>query len=263
MAGLTGKTISSSFKSLLRVDDDTNGVNSTLEKVTDGEGTESCLKLSTSKVTIQSTSGNSNDAFTVYNNGGNNLLRVDSTNSIVKVNSGQEIANTQYATFKIDNTYSTNFAAGYHYPLFFGSTPGVADGSPTNLDNGADPETSLTTATDAHMWSQFFWYVTDDITIDSITSIEGADAASGDTTRFHLMGYTFNSGSTTCLASGVIIASNTQTVNAGYEQLYKSVWSVDSSYEDVDAGKVILATFEQDGTNSDYSAIVTVKYHTR
>lgn len=108
-----------------------------------------------------------------------------------------------------------------------------------------------------------FWYVPDDITIDSITSIEGADAASGDTTRFHLMGYTFNSGSTSCLASGVIIASSTQVVNAGREQIYKSTWSVDSSYEDVDSGKVILATFEQDGTNSDYSAIVTVKYHTR
>ena len=43
MAGLTGKSIASAYKSLLRVDDDTNGINTGLEFVTDGEGTKSAL----------------------------------------------------------------------------------------------------------------------------------------------------------------------------------------------------------------------------
>ena len=43
MAGLTGKTIASNYKSLLRVDDDSNGIDATIESVTDGEGTNSAL----------------------------------------------------------------------------------------------------------------------------------------------------------------------------------------------------------------------------
>ena len=50
MAGLTGVKPSASYKSLLRVDDSTNGIDGTLEVVTDGEGTESPLKISSSTV---------------------------------------------------------------------------------------------------------------------------------------------------------------------------------------------------------------------
>ena len=46
MAGLTGKTIASNYKSLLRINDDTNGIDNSLELVTDGEGTYSAIKLS-------------------------------------------------------------------------------------------------------------------------------------------------------------------------------------------------------------------------
>ena len=46
MAGLTGKSIASAYKSILRVDDDSNGIDATVEAITDGEGTKSALKLS-------------------------------------------------------------------------------------------------------------------------------------------------------------------------------------------------------------------------
>ena len=89
--------------------------------------------------------------------------------------------------------------------------------------------------------------------------MEGADAATGDTTRMHLMSYDFNSGDTDVLENGTLVAHNSDVTNAGYEQPYLSTWTVDSGA--ITAGKVILATFRSDSVNSDYSINITVKYH--
>ena len=47
----------------------------------------------------------------------------------------------------------------------------------------------------------------------------------------------------------------------GYENIIYE--SISPSSADVDAGKVCIATFESNGTNSDYSVNITVKYHIR
>ena len=90
-------------------------------------------------------------------------------------------------------------------------------------------------------------------------SIEGADAATGDTTRMHLMSYDFASGVTNCLTNGTLLAHNSDVTNAGSEQPYLSTWTIDSS--SVASGKVILALFRSDSINSDYSVNIKVKYH--
>ena len=105
------------------------------------------------------------------------------------------------------------------------------------------------------------WYVQDSIIIDAVTSIEGADASTGDTTRMHLMSFTLNSGSTACLEAGSVLAYNSDVTNAGNEQAYKSTWTIGTS--GVNAGKVILAFFRSDSVNSDYSLNITIKYHLR
>ena len=102
-------------------------------------------------------------------------------------------------------------------------------------------------------------YVPDNISVDAVYSIEGADAATGDTTRFHLMSYTFNSGSTSCLTSGTLVAHSDDTTNAGSEQVYKSTWNIDNA--SVAGGKVLICTFESDSVNSDFTYQAIVKYH--
>ena len=100
------------------------------------------------------------------------------------------------------------------------------------------------------------------IYIDAVYSLEGADAnnsGGADTTRMHLMGFDFNSGSTSCLTNGILLAHNSDVTNEGNEQIYLSTWTVDSP--SVLSGKVIVATFESDTVNSDYSLNVKVKYH--
>ena len=50
MATLTGKLISNSYKDLLQVSNSNSGVDSTVRFVSDGEGTNSALKISNSEV---------------------------------------------------------------------------------------------------------------------------------------------------------------------------------------------------------------------
>ena len=266
MAGLTGKTISTSYKSLLRVDDDSSGVGTASRDVTDGEGTKTSLKLWDDGLKVRPQNDDISGVFSVANKAGTNIFVVSTTDSVVKVNAGQEIANTQYAYFGVNYPDFSHASANTHYPIpFSAGSGGASAGNDVDFGTGTDPDTTFTTAdTDTQLASQLvpmLWYVQDDIAIDAVTSIEGADTSSGDTTRMHLMSFTFNSGSTSALASGSVLAYNSDVTNAGSEQAYKSTWTVGST--DVDAGKVILAFVRSDSVNSDYSLNITVKYHLR
>ena len=264
MAGLTGKSIASAYKSILRIDDDTNGLDTSLESITDGEGTKSALQLCDDNLRVTPQNDDSTAAFEVRAKGGTPLLSVDTTNSVVKAGVGQFNALTQYAYFGVNYADFSSPAANTHYPIPFSAASGGATlTNDVDFGTGTDPDTTFTTAdTDTQYASQIvpcMWFVPDNISIDSVTSIEGADAATGDTTRMHLMSFTFNSGSTSCLASGEVLASNSDTTNAGNEQAYKSTWTINSA--SVSANKVILAFIRSDSVNSDYSVNITVKYH--
>jgi len=170
---------------------------------------------------------------------------------------------TLYADFSIGYAESTSFTAGYHEALTFQSANYGTNNFNPHFGNDPDPETSFTTSTSTGKKAAglvpCLWYVPNNITIDAVYSLEGADAATGDTTRMHLMSYTFTSGSTSALTSGTLLAHNSDVTNDGNEQAYLSTWTVDSA--SVAAGKVIVATFECDTANSDYSLNVKVKYH--
>ena len=269
MAGLTGKSIASAYKSILRVDDDANGIDATAEAITDGEGTKSALSLADDHVLVQPQNDENTTAFRVRAKAGTSLLAVDSTNSVVKAGVGQFNVLTQYAYFGLASAgISSANVAGTHYPLYFGGAIGysgtTAIGDQLSIfGTGTDPATTVTTAdaTDqrASQLVPFMMYVPDNISVDAVYSIEGADAATGDTTRFHLMSYTFNSGSTSCLTDGTLVAHSDDTTNAGSEQVYKSTWNIDNA--SVAGGKVLVCTFESDSVNADYTYQAIIKYH--
>jgi hypothetical protein len=171
-----------------------------------------------------------------------------------------------YAYFGIGNGISANWAANTHIALpFMGYPQSSALADNPSFGTSTDPATTLTTAdganTDASLFVACMWYVPDNIVIDAVYSLEGADNATGSATRMHLMSYTFTSASTSCLTEGVVVASNSDVTNAGSEQAYLSEWTIDSNYSSVAAGKVILATFRCDDNTSDFSVNTVVKYH--
>ena len=264
MAGLTGVTISGGYKSLLRVNDNSNGVDGTVKAVTDGEGTESALGLCDDVVQVRPQDDDNTTAFYVRRKDGSPLLAADTTNNVVKAGVGQFNVLTQYAYFHEHFLVTTANTAGYHYPLTFGTSSIIGVADQINIfGNGTDPAATVTTAdaTDQRAANllNHLMYVPDNISVDSVVSLEGADAATGDTTRFHLMSYTFNSGSTSCLTDGTLVAHSDDTTNAGSEQVYKSIWNIDSA--SVSGGKVLICTFESDSVNSDFTYQAIIKYH--
>ena len=258
---LTGKTLANTYKDLLKVDNSNNGVDSTGRRITDGQGNNSCVQISDDTLKITPQNDNTTTTLVVTNSSNSALFSVDSTNS--RVNALGNKVNTQYATFSIGNTEASTLADDTHQAIPFASASFGTKNYPPAFGTGTDPATTFTTsdgnATRASDLVPCLWYVMDDISIDSVISIEGADNATGDTTRMHLFSYDFTSGSTSALSNGTLLAHNNDVTNAGSEQAYTGSWTVDSAA--VSSGKVILAFFRSDSINSDYSLQLTVKYH--
>ena len=170
---------------------------------------------------------------------------------------------TLYAYFGCEAGQMSGIALGTHYAIPFQNTVISSGQNDVDFGTGTDPATTFTTAdTDTQYASQIvpmIWYVPDNVYIDAVYSIEGADNATGDTTRMHLMSYEYTSGSTSTLADGTVLAANSDVTNAGNEQTYLSTWTVSSN--SVAAGRVILAFIRADSVNSDFSLNIVVKYH--
>jgi len=258
---LTGKTPASTYKDLLYVDNSNTGVDSTSRSVKSGNGTESSLLVSDRSLKVKSNTNNTT-ALEVVNASDAEKFKVDTTNNQVKA-LGHHV-NTMYVNFGISGSISSGWAANKHYAVpFAGNNHSSTVQDDFTFGTGTDPDTSFTTAaasaTNAATIVPVMWFIPDNISIDAVYSIEGADAATGDTTRMHLLSYDFTSGSTSALTNGTLLAHNNDVTNAGSTKSYLSKFTVDSA--SVSSGKVIVATFESDSINSDYTINLTVKYH--
>ena len=258
---LSNKTIASTFKDLLYINNSNNGFDSNIDQIRTGNGNGSSLFLSTNNFKVQPTTDSTTNSV-IYDKDGNILFQVDSTNDSVKA-LGSHV-NTQYAHFGIVYGDATQYTANTHFAIpFAGVNGGVNYTNDVDFGTGTDPDDSFTTAnTDTQYAAKIvpmMWRIPDNISIDSVSHIEGASSASGDTTRMHLKSFDFTSGSTSALTNGTLLAHSSDITNDGNEQAYLANWTVDSA--SVTAGKVILCFFRSDSVSSDYSINVTVKYH--
>ena len=271
MPTFTGKTFSSFYKNLLGLNQSSNtGVDATRRVIHDGAGQSTSVSLSDDVLSVQPITHNTTGTFLVKNQGGNNILAVDTTNSKVLGGTSQTSLNTQYVYFGADYANASAYAADTHYGIPFnhgGSNVTLAamGTSSTSSFNDTNPATSLTISTNAQLYANVYWLVMDNITIDGVTWIHSHDVAATNNTCAHLMGYTVDlaNGSTGGdLSSGVVLADGATVVNGGYEAIYYQEMTVQSA--NVDAGDIILFTFAQDGDAvGDYSINATVKYHIR
>ena len=244
---LAGKTLKDTYIDLLQLDNSNSGTPTSVRAIKDGAGTASSLLLSDDQTRVIPNNDDTTTALSVRATNGNIVMQVDTTNELM------------YGSGNIVNTHFSSASANTHYAVPFVNGNNASTVSYISLGTGTDPATSYTTSDDAHKLIPTMWYVPDNMTIDAVYSTEGADAATGDTTRMHLFSYDFTSGATSCLTNGTLVAHNSDVTNAGYEQPYLSTWTVDSGA--ITAGKVILAAFRSDSVNSDYSLNITVKYH--
>ena len=266
MPTFTGKTFSTFYKNILGINQTSNtGVDTTTRTVHDGAGNSTAISLSDDVLMVQPVTDNTTRTLHVNNQGGDNIFSVDTDNSKVLIGAGQVAANTGYVFFGANYIDISSFSPNKHYPIAFNTGAGGTTTNDVDFGTGTDPDDSFTTAnTDSQYASQIvpmIWMLPDNITISSVTHIEGADNSTGDTTRMHLKSFDFTSGSTSCLTNGTLLAHNSDVTNAGNEQAYLTTWTVDSA--DVDANKAILCFFRSDSVNSDYSMTVTIKYFIR
>ena len=275
MPTFQGSAFANFYKRILQIgNSDNSGTPTSTTAIQPGDGVATSMSVSDDVLKVQPQTDNTTGAFLVNSQAGNNILAVDTTNSLVKVGAGQVSATTQYAYFNVNHStvdaLGSPWDADKWYGVPFGASTNAAvqsnyfGASTTSSFNDTDPATSLTIGTNAHTALNMYWYVPDNITIDAVHWFHGADAATGDTTAAHLMAYDIDTGNGSTsgdLSSGVVLADGSNITNAGYEQIYYQSMTIQSA--DVDAGKIIIFCFASDTVNSDYTIQATVKYHIR
>ena len=208
-----------------------NGTPTSTTSIQSGDGVATSISLSDDVLSVQPVTDNTTGTMLVKNQGGSNILAVDTTNSKVLLGASQ-VPPTNYAHFGIASTESVSYGmvADTHYCIAFGggfeggySVSNYVMGSSTSSTfNDTDPATSLAISVAGHDYVRCYWYVMDDITIDAVTWFHGADAGTGEDTAAHLMSYSVDiaNGSTSGdLSSGVVVADGANITNAGSEQI--------------------------------------------
>ena len=250
----TGKKHSETYKDILNFGNSNSGVTGAGTVIQDGNGTSTALTLGTRNSKFQPNSDHT-QVFVVDNAAGDNLLTVDSTNKIVKVNETQLVANTQYLRFSANDI---DVDSGTHIGV---PVAGQVANTAVTFGTSANPSTP-TLSNNLDDVIHYLHYVDTNITIDSVNVLVGATTATGDSLNFHLIALATGDTTTVDEFSGATVCfDDSGTSNAGYEQFYRVALDIQSA--DVDAGDYLALTIEGDGTNSDYSVNALVRYHLR
>ena len=259
MGSLGGKSPANTYKSLLKVADETNGVSTTTSQIEDGEGTSTCVSISDDSLKIKPQNDNTTTTLEVENESGANILTVDTTNSCVKVNATQTYANTQILEFA---SYRLVPTAGTHYfvPCSGNSFNQFAIAELAN-GTGTDPATTFDAGATTDELVNMLFYAPANITIDGVTFMVSTDTDTDTEINVHLYKFTMtNAGGTSDgnLTSGTLLANGAAT--SVDRNVIKTVSaSIDSS--DVTSGKVLACFVENETNTDDINIRVQVLYH--
>jgi hypothetical protein len=259
MGSLAGKSPANTYKSLLKVADETNGVTGTLSNVEDGEGTSSSLNVSNSQTRINP-SANTTATFRVNTADNTNLFIVDTNNSLVKVGTSQVSATTQLLTF---SAYRIVPTAGTHYfvPLYGMAEFAVGAAAEVTNGTGTDPDTTVDKTTTTDDLVTMLFPVPFNITIDAVKVLASNDSDADCVYNYHLMSYDMVADGTTNdgnLSNGTVLADGQAT--AVDRSVIKSTdLTIQSS--SVTSGKVIACCVENETNTNDINIQVQVKYH--
>ena len=258
MGSLAGKSPANTYKSLLKVADETNGVTGSASRIEDGEGTSTCLQISTTVAHFKPAS-DVNAALKVERANGDDLLTVDTNNSLVKVGTSQVSATTQLLEFSayrlVPSGAGTHMFVPQGVSEFAGHYPEVANGTGTN------PDTTVDKTSDTDYTTNFLFPAMFNMTIDAVKVLISTDTVTDTVCNVHLMSYdmvndgTSNDGN---LSNGTVLADGQATsVNRSV------VKTIDCTIQSssVTSNKVIACFVENETNTDDINIKVLVKYH--
>ena len=259
MGSLVGKSPASTYKSLLKTADETNGISTTGTNIEDGEGTKSCITISDDILSVMPQNDNTTTTFNVRSTGGSYICSADTTNSIFKVGTTLTPANSQLLEFHAKTLVPS--ASGTHMFVGRGMSPYFGTAVETSCGTGTDPDTSLDAGAATDDLLQNLFIVPINLTIDAVKFMVSTITDTDCTINVHLYKFTMaNTGGTNDgnLSNGTLLANG--QASAVDRNVIKTVdCSIDSS--SVSAGEVI-ACFVENETNTDSIMLQTqVLYH--
>jgi hypothetical protein len=259
MGSLAGKSPADTYKSLLKVTDETNGVSTSASRIEDGEGTASCVAIGDDNLTVQPQNDNTTSTFTVSNASGTTILAADTSNTTVKVGSSQTHANTQILEFC---SYRLVPTAGTHYfvPCSGNSFQQFAMAELAN-GTGTDPDTTFDAGNTTDELVCMLFFAPYNLTIDDVKFMVSTDTDTDTTINVHLYKFTMtNAGGTSDgnLSGGTLLA-NGQATSVDRNVIKTVSASIDSS--SVSSGEVIACFVENVTNTDDINIRVQVKYH--
>jgi len=259
------------FNRILQIDQSGNNeIDSTTRSVQSGGGTNTSISLSDDVLQVQPQTDDTTGAFLVKNQGGSNILAVDtltsSGGSTVKCGSSQINALTQYKEFScvnltpVLNAHMVIASKGEE----FNNTDAIVE---MNLGTGDNPATSLDISAelDTRYIVPLYWYLPDAITVDAVHVLAGGSTAStSPNLNFQLYSYAIDTSSNHGdLSDGTLVAGTVGATGSFITNIHEDVikyQSLANCPTDVVAGRIILATVESTGTDT-ISVNMVVKYH--
>ena len=259
MGSLGGKSPANTYKSLLKVADETNGISTSVSQIEDGEGTSTCASIGDDNLTIQPQNDNTTTTFRVRTSGGTAILAADTSNSCVKVGSTQTYANTQLLEF---SAYRLVPVAGTHYfvPCSGNGFNSLAMAELAN-GTGTDPATTFDAGATTDELVNMLFYAPYNLTIDSVKIMVSTDTDTDTICGVHLYKFTMvNAGGTSDgnLSNGTLL-SNARIASVDRNVIKTASATIDSS--SVSADEVIACFVENETNTDDINIRVQVLYH--
>ena len=261
MGSLAGKSPANTYKSLLKVADETNGVSGTASQIEDGEGTSTCISVGDDNFKVKPQSDNTTTTFEVENASGSNLLTVDSSNSVVKVGTSQVSATTQLLTFSAYRLVPSSAGTHHYIPVQGMAEFSVGTAAEVSSGTGTDPLTSHDGGTGTDELVNMLFNVPFNITIDAVKVIASNDSDTDCVYNYHLVSYDMVADGTTNdgnLSNGTVLADG-QATSVDRNVLKSIDLTIQSS--SVTSGKVIACFVENETNTNDINIQVQVKYH--
>ena len=258
MGSLAGKSPANTYKSLLKVADETNGVTGTISTIEDGEGTASSMQVSNSQFRVQPNT-NTTGTLQIKNQGGASILKVDTSNSAVLVGSSLVNATTQLLNFAGYRIVSGSTSQHMFVPC--GGNGFNASIAEINGGTGTDPNTTLDKTTQTDETVNMLFNVPFNMTIDAVKVFASTDQDTDCTLNYHLMSYDMVADGTTNdgnLSNGTVLADG-QATSVDRNVLKSTDLTIQSS--SVTSGKVIACFVKNETNTDDINIQVQVKYH--
>ena len=260
MGSLAGKSPANTYKSLLKVADETNGVSDTISQIEDGEGTASSLSVTRSQLHVKGLA-DSTGTLQVKKSGGASILKVDTSNNAVLVGSSLVNATTQLLTFTGYRVVPSSAGIHSFVPVNGMAEFGTGAAQEVQGGSGTDPSTSLDKTATTDELACMLFYVPYNMVIDAGRVLVSTDQDTDCTINVHLMSYDMVTDGTTNdgnLTNGTVLADGQAT--SVDRNVIKSIdLTIQSS--SVTSGKIIACFVENETNTDDINIQVQVKYH--